>query len=87
MTLHLQTKKKKTSRRAPADVELADPAVEPAQEPDVKMQLDAPSVPRQRDMDANFIDDEDLQAALARSRRQKVKRVKVTPEQIAAQRE
>lgn len=50
------------------------------------MQIDAPA-PRTRDLDANFIDDEDLQAALARSRRQKVKRAKVTPEEIAARRE
>ncbi|KAG8887451.1 hypothetical protein FRB98_009595 [Tulasnella sp. 332] len=77
-----KTKKKKSSRRAPADIELAEPV---AEETEAKMQVDPPSIPRERDMDANFIDDEDLQAALARSRRQKVKRVKVTPEQIAAQ--
>ncbi|KAG9008874.1 hypothetical protein FRB94_012843 [Tulasnella sp. JGI-2019a] len=77
--------KKKSSRRAPADIELAAAAGEPAEEPDTVMQVDPTPVPRQRDMDANFIDDEDLQAALARSRRQKVKRAKISPEQIAVQ--
>lgn len=79
-----QTKKKKSSRRMPADAELGggDEDVKP----DVGMQVDVPQpeAPRQRDLDANFIDDEDLQAALSRARRQKVKRTKVSPEEIAA---
>ncbi|KAG9045561.1 hypothetical protein FS837_006105 [Tulasnella sp. UAMH 9824] len=79
-----KTKKKKSSRRMPADAELGggDEDVKP----DVGMQVDVPQpeAPRQRDLDANFIDDEDLQAALSRARRQKVKRTKVSPEEIAA---
>ncbi len=39
---------------------------------------------RVKDLDANFIDDEELQAALSRSRRQKVKRAKISPEEIAS---
>lgn len=43
-----------------------------------------PIVPRTRDLDANFVDDDDLQAALARSRKAKVLKVKkLTPEQLA----
>ena len=51
------------------------------------MEVEAPT-PRERDLDANFIDDEDLQAALSRSRRQKVNkaRAKMTPEDIAKRR-
>lgn len=57
---------------------------EPPAEADAKdaMQIEAPAA-REKDLDANFIDDEDLQAALSRSRRQKVKRTKITPEEIA----
>lgn len=44
-----------------------------------------PVVPIARDMNANFIDDDELQAALARSRRAKLhKAKKLTPEQLAA---
>ena len=43
-----------------------------------------PVVPRVRDLNVNFVDDDDLQAALARERRTKVKKVKkLTPEEIA----
>jgi U4/U6.U5 tri-snRNP-associated protein 1 len=43
-----------------------------------------PIVPRQRDLDANFVDDDELQAALARSRRAKLgKSRKIKPEDIA----
>lgn len=43
-----------------------------------------PIVPRVRDLDTNFIDDDDLQAALARSRRAKLhKAKKQTPEDLA----
>lgn len=43
-----------------------------------------PIVPRVRDLDANFVDDDELQAALARSRRAKLhKAKKVTPEELA----
>jgi U4/U6.U5 tri-snRNP-associated protein 1 len=53
--------------------------------PDDQMDVDQkPIVPRPRDLDANFVDDDDLQAALARSRKAKLhKAAKVTPEQLA----
>jgi U4/U6.U5 tri-snRNP-associated protein 1 len=42
-----------------------------------------PIVPRVRDLDTNFIDDDDLQAALARSRRAKLHKAKKhTPEEL-----
>lgn len=70
-----KTKKKRPSRRAPADVE------------DIlesKMDVDQPIVPRVRDLDANFVDDDELQAALARSRKAKLlKTKKLTPEELA----
>ncbi|KAF8071950.1 SART-1 family-domain-containing protein [Lyophyllum atratum] len=52
---------------------------------DEEMDVDQkPIVPRVRDLDTNFIDDDDLQAALARSRRAKLhKAKKLTPEQLA----
>jgi U4/U6.U5 tri-snRNP-associated protein 1 len=43
-----------------------------------------PIIPRARDLDTNFVDDDDLQAALARSRKAKLhKAKKQTPEQLA----
>lgn len=43
-----------------------------------------PIVPRARDLDSNFVDDDELQAALARSRKAKIhKAKKLTPEEIA----
>ncbi|KAJ6494840.1 SART-1 family-domain-containing protein [Mycena vitilis] len=70
-----KTKKKRSSRRAPE----ADAV------PDDQMDIDQkPIVPRARDLDANFVDDDDLQAALARSRKAKLhKATKMTPEQLA----
>ncbi|KAG8899614.1 hypothetical protein FRB99_006534 [Tulasnella sp. 403] len=77
-----KTKKKKSTRRAPIDAELAALDGDVKEEGDAKMQVDtAPS--REKDLDANFIDDEELQVALSKSRRQKVKRTKITPEEIA----
>lgn len=55
------------------------------------MEIDGerPVVPaaRVRDLDANFVDDDDLQAALARSRRAKTARPvkKLSPEELARQ--
>ena len=51
------------------------------------MQVDEkPIVPRPRNLDANFVDDDELQAALARSRRAKLqKHKKLSPEEIAKQ--
>ncbi len=42
-----------------------------------------PVLPRVRDLDVNFVDDDELQAALASSRRAKVKAKKFSPEEIA----
>jgi len=48
------------------------------------MDVDGPVVPRVRDLDANFIDDDELQAALARSRKAKLQKAKkLTPEELA----
>jgi U4/U6.U5 tri-snRNP-associated protein 1 len=49
------------------------------------MEIDEkPIAPRARDLDTNFVDDDELQAALARSRRAKIhKQKKVSPEEIA----
>jgi hypothetical protein len=48
------------------------------------MEIDVkPVVPRVRDLDVNFVDDDELQAALASARRAKVKTKKVSPEEIA----
>lgn len=70
-----KTKKKRPSRRAPVEPETA------AEEMDVDQK---PIVPRVRDLDTNFIDDDDLQAALARSRKAKLhKAKKQTPEDLA----
>ncbi|TCD69343.1 hypothetical protein EIP91_007899 [Steccherinum ochraceum] len=68
-----KTKKKRSSRRA---ADLADPE---------DMQVDdKPIVPLQRNLDSNFVDDDDLQAALARSRRAKLaKPKKLSPEEVA----
>ncbi|KAG1747257.1 SART-1 family-domain-containing protein [Suillus paluster] len=68
-----KTKTKRSSRRAPIDGD------ENVMEVDEK-----PVVPRSRELDANFVDDDELQAALARSRRAKLhKRKKLSPEEIA----
>ncbi|KAI9461625.1 SART-1 protein [Lactarius psammicola] len=49
-----------------------------------QMEIDIkPAVPRVRDLDVNFVDDDELQAALASSRRAKIKIKKVSPEEIA----
>jgi U4/U6.U5 tri-snRNP-associated protein 1 len=43
-----------------------------------------PVFPRIRNLDTNFVDDDELQAALARSRRAKIhKPKKLSPEEIA----
>ncbi|KAF9030981.1 SART-1 protein [Hymenopellis radicata] len=72
----VKSKKKRQSRRAPAETELADPD---------EMDVDSkPVVPRERDLDANFVDDDELQAALARTRKAKLRKTtKLTPEELA----
>jgi len=79
-----KTKKKKSSRRAPIDVELGALDGDSATPTNGETSMDVDPTPIvQRDLDANFIDDDDLQASLARARRQKVRKTKLTPEDIA----
>ncbi|KAJ7066972.1 SART-1 family-domain-containing protein [Mycena amicta] len=68
-------KKKRASRRIP----------EGETAPDDQMDVDEkPVVPRERNLDTNFVDDDELQAALARSRKAKLHKAnKMTPEQLA----
>ncbi|KAF5382111.1 hypothetical protein D9615_004338 [Tricholomella constricta] len=73
---NLEAKKKRSSRRAPAETEPT-----PGDQMDVDQK---PIIPRARDLNTNFVDDDDLQAALARSRKAKLhKAKKLTPEQLA----
>lgn len=74
-----KTKKKRPSRRVAEESDIL-----PA-DGDDKMQVDEkPIVPRSRNLDTNFVDDDELQAALARSRRAKLqKSKKSSPEEIA----
>ncbi|KAG8682740.1 hypothetical protein FRC11_014461, partial [Ceratobasidium sp. 423] len=76
-----KTKKKRSSRRN--QPEEPEPAVESA-----AMDVDEKPAPtftrRERNLDANFVDDDELQAALARSRRSKARKInKLSPEEIA----
>lgn len=73
-----QTKKKRSSRKTAEVTDVTE---------DDDMQVDETSiVPRQRNLDANFVDDDELQAALARSRRAKTKKPKkLSPEALARQ--
>lgn len=75
-----QTKKKRPSRRVAEDSDLGPVNGEDANAMEVDQK---PVVPMQRDLDANFVDDDELQAALARTRRSKIKTKKVSPEEIA----
>jgi U4/U6.U5 tri-snRNP-associated protein 1 len=51
---------------------------------DEKMQVDEkPIIPEARDLDVNFVDDDDLQAVLSRSRRAKLRKPqKLSPEEV-----
>ncbi|GJE88648.1 SART-1 domain-containing protein [Phanerochaete sordida] len=77
-----KTKKKRPSRRI---AEIADVTDVKTQDDD--MEVDQKSiVPRQRNLDMNFVDDDELQAALARSRRARTaKPKKLSPEELARQ--
>ncbi|KIY71505.1 SART-1 protein [Cylindrobasidium torrendii FP15055 ss-10] len=67
-------KGKKRAGRARTDAELADGD---------DMAVDAPA-PIERNLDMNFVDDDELQAALARERRAKLRKSnKLTPEELA----
>jgi hypothetical protein len=78
-SIFLWTKKKRSNRRVP---EFSD--VTPAAD---AMDVDEkPIVPRTRNLNTNFIDDDELQAALARSRQAKLhKPKKLSPEDVARQ--
>ncbi|KAF8751852.1 SART-1 family [Rhizoctonia solani] len=76
-----KAKKKRSSRRN--QPEESEPAPESA-----SMDVDEKPAPtftrRERNLDANFVDDDELQAALARSRRSKARKInKLSPEEIA----
>ncbi|KAI5981919.1 SART-1 family-domain-containing protein [Pisolithus albus] len=72
-----KTRKKRLTRRATID---GDDAEDKNQ-----MEVDQkPLVPRPRELDANFVDDDELQVALARSRRAKIHKPKMlTPQEVA----
>ncbi|KAF7797098.1 hypothetical protein EIP86_008290 [Pleurotus ostreatoroseus] len=75
-----KTKKKRSARRIAEIADVDDVATNGDQ-----MQVDEkPIVPRQRNLDSNFVDDDELQAALARSRRAKTQKPKkLSPEELA----
>lgn len=75
--IRFQTKKKRSTRK---QAELSDIIADGDQ-----TQVDEkPIVRRERNLDDNFVDDDELQAALARSRRAKLqKRKKLSPEELA----
>jgi U4/U6.U5 tri-snRNP-associated protein 1 len=57
------------------------PATNLAGEDAIGMDIDVkPELPN---LDTNFVDDDDLQTVLARSRRRKVRKMKTSPEEIA----
>ncbi|KAI6037734.1 SART-1 protein [Pisolithus marmoratus] len=75
-----KTKKKRLARRAAIDADNSADAEDKNQ-----MEVDQkPLVPRPRELDANFVDDDELQVALARSRRAKIHKPKtLTPQEVA----
>lgn len=71
-------KKKRANRRV---VESEDPA---GNQDNDAMQIDDASTAPSANLDTNFVDDDELQAALARSRKAKMRKMpKLTPEEIA----
>ncbi|KZO91587.1 SART-1 protein [Calocera viscosa TUFC12733] len=88
-----KTKKKRSTRKVEVDPDLVAPndtsttngehKEQDAMDVDVKPIVSAPRV---RDLDANFVDDDELQAALARSRRARTAKVKKwAPEEMVRQ--
>ncbi|TFK47784.1 SART-1 protein [Heliocybe sulcata] len=77
-----KTKKKRSTRRVEQD-----PDLQPVNNGNAMDIDEKPIVPRPRTLnleDANFVDDDELQSALARSRRAKIKKAKkLSPEEIA----
>ena len=84
LTHFAQTKKKRSTRRQLDSSDLIDaetPTTNGAQQMDVDVK---PAIPN---MDLNFVDDDELQAALARARRRKLNKAKIPKaEEIAEQR-
>ena len=79
LTLAPQNKKKRSARRMAEISDVADIAPDGDQ-----MQVDVKPIVRQRNLDSNFVDDDELQAALARSRRAKTQKPKkLSPEELA----
>lgn len=83
LTIFSQTKKKRPPRRV-----AEDSGIDPTPNGDTQMDVDQkPSVSRTRNLDDNFVDDDELQASLARARRAKtMKRKVMTQEEIARKR-
>lgn len=81
-----KTKKKRPSRRV---IEESDIGPLAGVGDDNKMDIDNDvKSRRERNVDENFVDDDELQASLARARREKTRKVKVmTQEEIAQKRE
>lgn len=81
-----KTKKKRPSRRV---VEESDVGPVNGVGDDNKMDVDSDlKSRRERNLDENFVDDDELQASLARARREKTRKVKImTQEDIAQKRE
>ena len=79
-------KKPKTKKKRPSRRIAEDSGIEIKRETD--MDIDGPaSTPRVRNLDDNFVDDDELQASLARARRAKLKKPKgPTQEEIARRR-
>ena len=74
-------KPKKKRKHAARKVEESD--ITPDADINEEMDADLPVVPS-RNLDTNFVDDDELQAALARSRKAKMKKVpQLSPEDIA----
>lgn len=67
-------KKKKRANRRVVESEISESKDDP----------DAMQIDNAPNMDSNFVDDDELQAALARSRKAKMRKIpKLTPEEIA----
>ena len=80
--LTVQQKKKRHNNKRIIESSMDD--VPGTADGDEKMQVDEKSIiPEARDLDVNFVDDDDLQAALARSRKAKLRKPqKLSPEEV-----
>ena len=80
-TMRLQKKKRHNNKRVIESSVDDAPTTADGHE---QMQVDeTPIIPEARDLDVNFVDDDDLQAVLARSRRTKLRKPqKLSPEEV-----